>query len=96
MSNQFPGLCIGGPLDGQLYTKSHQHFTIEERPPLKTALQASLHEAPLVDMPPLTTHDYTWTHIGPFALWLHESKTLHQALHDMAQAYQENTNGDRK
>lgn len=36
-----------------------------------------------------TTHTYTWTHIGPFALWLHESTDLNHALNDMAVAYQE-------
>jgi hypothetical protein len=90
MSEQFAGLCIGGPYAGKQFVNTSRHMTVEERPPLKKALELSIIGDPVgTPLPPVKTHGYTWTHIGPFALWLHEETNLKQALEEMALAYQE-------
>lgn len=89
MADKYPGLCVGGPLAGKLFTGRTQVHKVEERPPLKSALQASLAQAPLMDMPEITSHTYHWIHIGPFALWVHETLNRDQALHALAQAYED-------
>lgn len=88
MSNKFSGLCVGGPYAGKQIVAASESFTLQEMPPLKEVLQASISDKP-EPLPAITTHRYTWTHIGPFALWLHQDTNLNQALNAMALAYQE-------
>lgn len=87
MSDKYAGLCIGGPMAGQTIVQSHQHFYCEEfeKLPLREALEKSVEGVTRS----ITPSQYRWQHIGPFALWLHESTDLNQALNDMAVAYQE-------
>lgn len=109
---KFAGLCIGGPMAGQQVVNQSQILKCEERPPLKSALEASLSDSPPRcrdkkcpsargpihhhGWPEIKTHTYHWTSIGPFALWIHESTDLNHALDAMAQAYQEKHSGNRK
>lgn len=90
--SKYAGLMIAGPMAGQMLVHHNTKFQCEEapkRPPLRAALRASVDDGPVPNDWSFTTHTYTWTHIGPFALWLHESTDLNHALNDMAVAYQE-------
>lgn len=89
MADRCAGLMIGGPMAGQMMVHHTTKFQCQERPPLKEALRMSVEDRSPQEDWSFTTHTCTWTHIGPFALWLHESTDLNHALNDMAVAYQE-------
>lgn len=59
------------------------------RDPKCPSARGPVHHHGWPDKVEVTTHTYTFTPIGPFALWVHESLTSHEALHALAQAYEE-------
>lgn len=72
------GLCIGGPKAGQSVSHPDQCLKVME--------MTHHPQEPIL-------HVYNWTHIGPFAIWIHSSLDLNQALNDMAVAYSEKHHG---
>lgn len=78
MSGKYPGLVVGGPYAGRSITSDERTMTVYEIAP-----RFSTH----TPQPEPSEHVYTWTHIGPGALWIHSTLTLHTALMEMANAY---------
>lgn len=74
----YPGLMVGGPYAGRSITGDSRTMTVYETPERFTTHSPQ---------PEPTEHVYHWTHIGPGALWIHSSLTLHTAILEMANAY---------
>lgn len=88
MASPYTGLCVGGPMAGKTVARPKQFFKCEE---LLASLKASLADDPV----PTQEHAYSWQHIGPFALWIHESLNLSTALETLALSYMKEHNDGR-
>jgi hypothetical protein len=76
---QYVGLCVGGPMAGENIARPTQKFSVFEKPYSKSEVETS----------------YGWHHLGPFAIWIHETMDHPRALEAMALAYAEKHNGRR-
>ena len=74
MTRHFSTLVVGGPLAGQHVAQPQRSFEV-----------ATFESC---DSAPVTTR-YEWQHIGPSALWIHESLDLNTALNETAVTYSE-------
>lgn len=86
MSEQFAGLCVGGPYAGKQIVEITGTFKVEERvrTPILTRIEGkvfSLHP------PGIKTHIYRSQMVGTVGLWIHESMTGDQALQEIAAGY---------
>jgi len=84
----YSGCCIGGPMAGQFAVFLNQSF----RCTVGGAIVAP--DEAMADLSPaVTTHHYLWVHMGPFAVWIHESLDFNQALNLLVETYVEKNHG---
>lgn len=74
MADQFIGVCVGGPMAGQMIAQQRQSFDVNEQ------------KRPSGD---IVNHEYRWHSLGPFAIWIHESLDFNHALAAVVEAYAE-------
>jgi len=77
VSAVFTGLCVGGPLAGQMIAQRTQRFAVEVQDPTAMCV---------------TTITYFWHHTGQNVFWIPEGSSLHDAINTMAEAYVEKCN----
>lgn len=90
---QYAGMCIGGPMAGQAVAKREQSFKVMSQPErcreptCKDSKVIHHHGSPAETI-------YLWHHLGPFAIWIHETLDLATALAEMTIAYSEKHHGN--
>lgn len=79
----FPGLAIGGPLDGQLVENTSARFQVLMNEPIRPVVPGPLHVA---DLPVPITYTHISTQVG-IHFWLSDGETLESALTKLALVY---------
>lgn len=82
---QYAGLCIGGPLDGQMLVAQHDQTRVEERTPAP-AISPTPH-SPIPSTMVCTTHTYLWHDVHGVGLWVPGNATITEAINGMASLY---------
>lgn len=86
MAEPYTGLCIGGPLDGQMFAYMHRTTVVRERADVRL---------PADPNPPKddTWFEYIFHHAGPVAFWLPRGQSINDALIALCNTYQEASRG---
>lgn len=90
--NKYAGMCIGGPMAGQAIVKDKQTFKVMQMPGRPRDRICKDSKVALDHSAPAETR-YVWHHLGPFAIWIHETLDLATALAEMTLAYSEKHHG---
>ena len=86
MNKQYSGLCIGGPLDGQMVVKDRMQFAVHAWE-MHSFLRSMVEENPEGTIKP----EIAWYAHLPISntvnLWLYDGITLNQAFQELARTY---------